>query len=318
MRLAHLLAREPRDVLIAAKSDAARPLIDALPRTLERELDMHSRTFIGNADALTRIRAAFELPANAPTQLAPKAPARDRLAEVRATVIESLAEELMIGATDIRDGSGFLDLGLDSILAVTWIRRLNARFGIELPATAVYAQPTVGALAARITELLPPDTTITSPEVAKPASVPRPSAMAGVESPQLVKPVENRALVRERLVASLAEELMIGATDIRDGSGFLDLGLDSILAVTWIRRLNAAFGTELPATAVYAHPTVGALVDKLAAEAHLSAPTIAEPTEVSRLRLWFRPHSGWSQRRTLLSSLHWRRAHRPPSAPPLP
>ncbi len=57
---------------------------------------------------------------------------------------------------------GFLDLGLDSILAVTWIRRLNARFGIELPATAVYAQPTVGALAARIAELLPAEATVPS------------------------------------------------------------------------------------------------------------------------------------------------------------
>jgi acyl transferase domain-containing protein/acyl carrier protein/SAM-dependent methyltransferase len=280
LRLAHLLAREPRDALIAGKTTAAGPLIDALPRTLERELDMHRHTFIGNADALVRIRAAFQLPDNAP-QAVPKAPAHDRLAEVRAAVIESLAEELMIGATDILDGSGFLDLGLDSILAVTWIRRLNARFGIELPATAVYAQPTVSSLAARIAELLPPDTTIRSPEVAKPASVPRPTAMAQAESPQRVKPTANRALVRERLVASLAEELMIGAADIRDGSGFLDLGLDSILAVTWIRRLNAAFGTDLPATAVYAHPTVGALVDKLAAEAQLSAPTIAEPTEAS-------------------------------------
>ncbi len=37
---------------------------------------------------------------------------------------------------------------------------------------------------------------------------------------------------------------MIDAGDIRDGSGFLDLGLDSILAVTWIRRLNTQFGTD--------------------------------------------------------------------------
>ena len=281
LRLAHLLAREPRDVLIAAKSDAAGPLIDALPRTLERELDMHSRTFIGNAEALTRIRAAFELPANAPTQPAPKAPARDRLAEVRVAVIDSLAEELMIGAADIRDGSGFLDLGLDSILAVTWIRRLNARFGIELPATAVYAQPTVGALAARIAELLPASPRSRALRSRSPHRCRGHPQWPKWSRHKLVKPVANRALVRERLVASLAEELMIGATDIRDGSGFLDLGLDSILAVTWIRRLNAAFGTELPATAVYAHPTVGALVDKLAAEAHLSAPTIAVTTEVA-------------------------------------
>ncbi len=42
---------------------------------LERELDMHRRTFIGNADALMRIRAAFALPANGTAQAASKAPA---------------------------------------------------------------------------------------------------------------------------------------------------------------------------------------------------------------------------------------------------
>lgn len=272
LRLAHLLARETRDELIAAKAEAVAPLMNALPRTLERELDMHCRTFIGNAEALTRIRAAFELPAGNVAQATPKKPIRDRSAAVRAAVVESLAEELMISAADIRDGSGFLDLGLDSILAITWIRRLNARFGIELPATAVYAQPTVGALAARIAELLPDGFGITGPEVV---------AFEPVAEAKPAEPATNRAAVRERLIASLAEELMIGAADIRDGAGFLDLGLDSILAVTWIRRLNAAFGTDLPATAVYAHPTVGALVDKLAAEVSLSAPTIAESTEDS-------------------------------------
>ncbi len=44
--------------------------------------------------------------------------------------------------------------------------------------------------------------------------------------------------------------------------------------MTWIRRLNTVFGTELPATAVYANPTVGALVDRLTRDAPArEAPT---------------------------------------------
>lgn len=273
LRLAHTLARRTRDELIAAKSDSVHELLEALPGVLQRELDMHRRTFIGNDEVLTRIRAAFPSASDVRPQTAQSSPQSDRLALVRAAVVESLAEELMINAADIRDGSGFLDLGLDSILAVTWIRRLNARFGIELPATAVYAQPTVGALAARIADLMPreadiqprePVAVVSSPEVA-------PSSMAVADE-------GTRAQVRDRVVRSLAEELMIDAAEIRDGSGFLDLGLDSILAVTWIRRLNAAFGTELPATAVYANPTVGALVDRLAKEANSSGEPPAPPT----------------------------------------
>jgi acyl transferase domain-containing protein/enoyl-CoA hydratase/carnithine racemase/acyl carrier protein/NAD(P)-dependent dehydrogenase (short-subunit alcohol dehydrogenase family)/SAM-dependent methyltransferase len=266
MTLAHALAETSRDALVAAKLEGVSALREALPGVLERELDMHRRTFIGNADVLARIRAAFPAAPSAPAATAPPTTS-GRLAEVSRAVVESLAEELMIGAADIRDGSGFLDLGLDSILAVTWIRRLNARFGIELPATAVYAQPTVGAFVARVAELLP--TVSEGPAPAKVSAVP---TAAHVETPAAPVTNDYRARVRERVVASLAEELMIDASDIRDGAGFLDLGLDSILAVTWIRRLNAAFGTELPATAVYGHPTVGALVDKLAGEAQARAP----------------------------------------------
>ncbi len=103
-----------RDEPIAAKANASAPLIDALPRFLARELDMHRRTFIGNEDVLSRIRNAFSsLPpvAVAPAQEPPHP--QDRRPEVRAAVVASLAEELMIDAADIRDGSGFLDLGLD-------------------------------------------------------------------------------------------------------------------------------------------------------------------------------------------------------------
>jgi acyl transferase domain-containing protein/enoyl-CoA hydratase/carnithine racemase/SAM-dependent methyltransferase len=275
MKMAHRLAQKPRDELIAAKAEATLPLLDALPQTLARELDMHRLTFIGNEGALVRIRAAFpNAPAASGQEQKTAQGSSDRVAEVRTAVVESLAEELMIGAAEIRDGSGFLDLGLDSILAVTWIRRLNARFGIELPATAVYAQPTVGALAKRIADLLPADVLSASAAAQLATNVPPAAIVAAMPARSVqsnahraTAPEGARAHVRERVVASLAEELMIDAADIRDGSGFLDLGLDSILAVTWIRRLNAAFGTELPATAVYANPTVGTLVDRLSVEA---------------------------------------------------
>jgi acyl transferase domain-containing protein/cation diffusion facilitator CzcD-associated flavoprotein CzcO/enoyl-CoA hydratase/carnithine racemase/aryl carrier-like protein len=157
LRLAHGLAQRSREELIAAKAEASAPLIDALPRFLARELDMHRRTFVGNDDVLARIRTAFSsLPSAERVAVdEPAALPHRRRDEVRAAVVASLAEELMIDAAEIRDGSGFLDLGLDSILAVTWIRRLNSMFATELPATAVYANPSVGALVDRLAREAP-------------------------------------------------------------------------------------------------------------------------------------------------------------------
>ncbi|WP_186400372.1 SDR family NAD(P)-dependent oxidoreductase [Stappia sp. P2PMeth1] len=262
---AHALARQPKAELIAAKAEGAATVARHLDEVLEREFAMHQTTFIGNARVRARIAEKFgDVPP--PRATIPSAGRADLRPTIRERLVASLAEDLMIDAGEIRDAAGFLDLGLDSILAVTWIRKLNALFRIELPATAVYAHPTVGALADHVATLVPSS--------AVPQPVPAPAApVVEVAPPPATGGADaHQAGIRERLVASLAEDLMIDVGEIRDDAGFLELGLDSILAVTWIRKLNALFGIDLPATAVYAHPTVGALTRHVADLAPVKAP----------------------------------------------
>ncbi|MQX35684.1 SDR family NAD(P)-dependent oxidoreductase [Roseospira navarrensis] len=254
--LAHRLARHPRERLTALKAEQARPLRRAIETVLDWELAMHRTTFVGSDRVRARIAEKFPEPARA----AAPAPSRETAApppgDVRARVVETLAEALMIPPVEIRDDAAVLDLGLDSILAVTWIRLLNGVLGTDLPATAVYAHPTVGALVAHVSGLGAQQVSADPAADAAPTLTPTPG-------------IDGRGTV----IGTLAEALMIPAAEIRDDAAFLDLGLDSILAVTWIRRLNGVLGTDLPATAVYAHPTVGALV------AHVSGvvPPAPEP-----------------------------------------
>ncbi|GAB7536568.1 hypothetical protein BGC_27860 [Burkholderia sp. 3C] len=278
MEIAHGLARAPRAELLRAKAAQRVRLGARLERVFERELAMHETTFIGNAQVNERIQRAFReqderaayLPRVAPVEAAgvaavavrPVATISPRSA-IREAVVATLAEELMIDAAEIRDGAKFLDLGLDSILAVTWLRRLNAQFSIELPATSVYAYPSVGALVERVVALV--GVTPVSPvPVADVPPVSVESVAVAVAVAATADAASSARAVREAVVATLAEELMIDAAEIRDGAKFLDLGLDSILAVTWLRRLNAQFSIELPATSVYAYPSVGALVERVA------------------------------------------------------
>lgn len=257
---AHALARKPRAKLLAMKADLAAPLRARLDTVLERELAMHETTFIGNDGVRARIAEKFG-EANRMMETAEPAKASSiDVTALRADLTASLAEDLMIDVADIRDGDSFLDLGLDSILAVTWIRKLNTAYGIDLPATAVYAHPTVGALIAHVAELIGKrpvtDTAVPAPVQAEP--------IQAAPSPTESSTGDHRKRVRAEIVSSLAEDLMIETSEIADNAGFLDLGLDSILAVTWIRKLNTRYGIDLPATAVYAHPTVGGLVDHVA------------------------------------------------------
>ncbi|SOC15856.1 SDR family NAD(P)-dependent oxidoreductase [Stappia indica] len=278
---AHALARQPKADLTAAKAEGAATVARHLEEVLRREFAMHETTFIGNDRVRARIAEKFGDASLAPVQQPAQASTgrMDPRPHVREQLVASLAEDLMIDVGEIRDDAGFLELGLDSILAVTWIRKLNALFGIELPATVVYAHPTVGGLAHHVARLVPSSAVPQAPARAMPEQA---APVVEAASPVANSVGTHHTEIRERLVASLAEDLMIDVGDIRDDAGFLELGLDSILAVTWIRKLNALFGIELPATVVYAHPTVGALAAHVAglvpaaAAAQPVAPLVAQ------------------------------------------
>ena len=254
LAMAHSLALQTRAQLLSSKAEAVKPVASRLDDVLGRELAMHAKTFVGNERVRTRIGEKFggEQPKPSPQQT----PSPGIEIDVRGQLIATLAEDLMIDPVEIRDEAGFLDLGLDSILAVTWIRRLNGVFGTALPATVIYAHPTVGALVSHVADQLPGAGNVERPVA--------PVACVSMPEPVAVEPPPPHADVRDQLIATLAEDLMIDPVEIRDDAGFLDLGLDSILAVTWIRRLNTVFGTALPATVIYAHPTVGALISHVA------------------------------------------------------
>ncbi|GAB2187696.1 SDR family NAD(P)-dependent oxidoreductase [Roseibium sp. LAB1] len=253
---AHVLARESRESLIDAKKKAVQPLRGMLDTVLERELAMHERTFIGNETVRQRIAEKFGEDTRLPDLEKPRTAAPFDSAALQADLVRSLAGDLMIDVADIRVEDSFLDLGLDSILAVTWVRKLNTLFEIELPATVIYAHPTVKALTTHVAALVSARQD-SLPSDAIPASQEPEPMTCGTADPASARP---RELLRAEIVASLAEDLMLEPSDITDSAGFLDLGLDSILAVTWIRNLNKRYAISLPATAVYAYPTVGALV----------------------------------------------------------
>lgn len=176
---AHGLARSSRTELMELKSALARPLRERLDAILAAELAMHRTTLIGNADALRQIEALADDSAPSPrqpelrreTKAAEADPAADMIS-IRIGLAASLAEELMINAEDVTDDAAFIDLGMDSILAVTWMRRLNARLGTALPATTVYAHPTLRALVEHIASLPPAPPTAPEPVVPEPPPLP--------------------------------------------------------------------------------------------------------------------------------------------------
>lgn len=264
LNLAHQLARSSREELVNKKADRTSVILARLNEVFAEELAMHQITLIGNDGVLEKIGQRFAKSAlvsnlddhfNAKQRIPSNTIRHSQSLEVQSIVFATLAEELIIDVSEISDKSEFLKLGLDSILAVTWIRKINHIFNLNLSATVVYRYTTVGLLIAYITELQVA-TEEESPDVIL-------NSDSSISFEDSVDSLESSGdvvdWIREELIHSLSSELMIDSSEIRTQSTFLDLGLDSILALIWVRKINSIFELNLAATAVYTYPTVNLL-----------------------------------------------------------
>ena len=74
------------------------------------------------------------------------------LATVTRTLRKLLAHELQLSESEIDDEAQFVDLGLDSIVGVTWVRRSTRRMVWKIEATKVYSHPTLAQLSRHVKE----------------------------------------------------------------------------------------------------------------------------------------------------------------------
>ncbi|WP_349594246.1 SDR family NAD(P)-dependent oxidoreductase [Azospirillum argentinense] len=278
LAIAGHLARQPRDRLVREKAARTAVLRRRLPEVFAQELAMHDTTFVGNADVTERISRYFNAVADAvappppPSPAAPSGPAPDA---ILGWLRGSLAEELSQQPDELDDDVAFIDLGMDSISAVTWVRKVNRQYGLALGATQVYDSPTLSRFAAFVLSRMGAPC---APAGEKVAAAPADASDADASDPDASD--KDGVAVRDWLRDSLARELLIAPEELDEDATFIDLGLDSITAVTWIRALNKRFGLSIGATTVYAHPTLAAfhrhLLDLLSASA-VAVPLAAEP-----------------------------------------
>ena len=105
------------------------------------------------------------------------------------------------------------------------------------------------------------------------ADPPRPSEVAEAPLTEtrtadwlLAEPPEKRLTrITDVIVAELANALRTSTDEIERGAEFISLGMDSLMAMDLRRRLQAALGTEIPASVFFAHPNVSALAEGLLA-----------------------------------------------------
>jgi len=182
MALAKQIADSSRANLIVLKHQMSQHLHKQLEETYKRELAMHEKTFVGQSETLDKIHDTFFQEASHPhtdadsaekpsgSAIEDRPPDADILPEITASLKKMLAQELHIGEEEIDENAQFVDLGLDSITGVTWVRKINEKYGVSIEATKVYNYPSVSQLSNYVKEEVEKQGTLTqSSESAKPA-----------------------------------------------------------------------------------------------------------------------------------------------------
>ncbi len=210
---------------------------------------------IRQAHAATPVARPAPEPVRAAATSAPAVQAR-ALGALRDTVAASVGAVLRSGAAEIDLDQPFSDYGLDSILGVTLVRRLNEQLGIRLNSTSVFDYCSVNALARHAETLRG-----TPARAAAAAARPAPAHGGGAAAED----------VRAAVLDCLSTVLRVRAEDIDSDAPFSDYGLDSILGVNFVRLLNERLAVRLPTTSLFDYSSVRGLV------AHLDGLRPADP-----------------------------------------
>ncbi len=125
-----------------------------------------------------------------------------------------------------------------------------------------------------------------SPIVNQKSPIPKPKGISlhFLSDKRLSTPVSvsiSATALQQELRVSLANALYIEPQEVAVDESFMDMGLDSILGVEWVRVLNNCYGTSIPVTRVYDHPTIMALADFLTTELPQSGPRSTEDDKTS-------------------------------------
>lgn len=167
-----------------------------------------------------------------------------------------LGASLYLDLSPQQDATNFTELGLDSILAVEFVRKLNASLSVDLTTAVIYDHSSVNALSRLLAA--PSEVAASTPALAEPVVAHLSNATI---SPMRVVGASDslKSQVRQLLAATL----YLDVEQVSDRTNFTDLGLDSILAVEFARKVAGELGVELTTAALYDHPNVEALVGYL-------------------------------------------------------
>uniref|UniRef100_UPI001C2F5675 SDR family NAD(P)-dependent oxidoreductase n=1 Tax=Paenibacillus sp. GbtcB18 TaxID=2824763 RepID=UPI001C2F5675 len=180
---------------------------------------------------------------------------------------KTLAEVLYMNPDDVNIHGRFIDMGLDSVVGLEWMRAINAKYSLSLPATIIYDYPTIYELSKIIRTNIAESgiNGISVNGIPEIAEIEHSEAVETKSYPNTFHEISSLELY-EDLATSLSKALYMQRKDINIDTKFIDMGLDSIVGLEWIRALNLKYSLSLNVTIIYDYPTIRELSEYLSTE----------------------------------------------------
>ena len=198
---------------------------------------------------------------------------------------KSLADILFMEVDEVDIDKPFIEMGLDSIVGVEWVQKINKQYATNVTTTKVYDYPTITDFSEFLFGQL-------KQEVAHPTSI---KVDSYSETPVIKKPAADKtsesktdlvssASVSEEsienwLSESFAGVLFMEVDEVDFDKTFVEMGLDSIVGVEWIQKINKQYSTEVATTKIYDYPTIREFSKFLSAEINSITTTVETPQE---------------------------------------
>lgn len=154
-----------------------------------------------------------------------------------------ICDLLYLEVDEIEENETFIKLGLDSVLGVELIRKINKKWQLSLATAQIYNYPSILELSNYIGSVA------NKPEASQ-------EEIEGILESE--KPISN-IVEKDNLKEILADILYLEKEEISFMDTFIELGLDSILGVEFIKKINKDLDIQCSTSVLYNYPSINKL-----------------------------------------------------------
>ncbi|KAI3318673.1 polyketide synthase for naphthopyrone YWA1 [Xylariaceae sp. AK1471] len=178
--------------------------------------------------------------------------------------IQIISEETGVAVAEMQNDLVLTDVGVDSLLSLSICGRFREELDMEVSPSLFFDYPTVRDLKRWIRTFSGSDQADTTDSGSKDSSTPRSRLSSGsypnsgnetpieeVDEEEEVTPWSTGNDVVSRIIAMLAEEIGVSVEDVRNAQSLAELGLDSLMSLTFLGRLREEANVDLPADILF-------------------------------------------------------------------